>query len=56
MELVELETSPLLGNSGGVTGSNGSGYGGVDHNGTHDPSAPHHRYNEDEEDEEEEDW
>ena len=56
MELVELETTPLLGNSGGVSGNNGSGYGGIDHNGTHDPAAPHHHYKEDEEDEEEEDW
>ena len=55
MELVELNTTPLLGSSK-ITGPTGSGgYGGVD-NGTHDPSAPHHHYKEDEEDEEEEDW
>ena len=55
MELVELNTTPLLGSSK-ITGPSGTGYGGVDTGGTHDPNAPHHHYNEDEEDEEEEDW
>ena len=54
MEMVELNTTPLLGSSK-ITGPQGTGYGGVD-DGSHDPAAPHHRYNEDEEDEEEEDW
>ena len=55
MELVELNTTPLLGSSK-ITGPQGTGYGGVDLNGSLDPNAPHHHYNEDEEDEEEEDW
>lgn len=55
MELVELETTPLLGSSK-ITGPSGTGYGGVDTGGTHDPNAPHHHYDEDDEDEEEEDW
>ena len=55
LEVVRMMTMQVLAGSG-VTGNNGIGHGGIDHDGSHDPSAPHHRYNEDEEDEEEEDW
>lgn len=55
LEVVRMMTMQVLAGSG-ITGPQGTSYGGIDHNGTHDPSAPHHHYKEDEEDEEEEDW
>lgn len=53
--MIEVTVGSMQMLSGSVKGSNGIGYGGVDHNGTVDPASRSHKYNNwDEDDEEDE--